>query len=67
MLHHGYYDPVLPLALAELTYRFYDENDFNYSLTIEPYLMHSVSDTGRQHMRLFLFEKMEGKEVEKWN
>ena len=66
MLHHGYYDPVLPLDLAELTYEYYQENKFNYSFTIEPYLLHNVSDTGRMHMRYFLAERMQGKEVKKW-
>jgi predicted esterase len=60
MLHHGYYDPILPLTLAELTYEYYKENSFNYTLTVEPYLAHSVSDFGREKMRAFLAERMEG-------
>ena len=42
-LYHGEEDPVIPVELATLTYKHFEEKAFNFTFKTEPGLVHSLS------------------------
>ena len=42
-LYHGDDDPMIPEELAKLTYEIFTERGFNFTYTVEPGLVHSLS------------------------
>ena len=66
MCYHGVIDTTVPIVVAQTTYGYYNDIDFNNNLTTELTLSHAISSAGEEKMRQFLGGLMTGEEVEKW-
>ena len=60
MCYHGVVDTTVPIVVAQTTYGYYKDIDFNNNMTTELTLAHAISSGGEQKMREFLAGIMTG-------